>query len=75
MTTKKPPQLETQLKELDNVIQSLEQGELTLEKSLENFEQGVKLIKNCQTILTKAEQKVQVLLNEETLAPYEDEAE
>ena len=56
---------ESQLQQLENIVQDLEGGELTLEESLTQFEKGVKLTKTCQTILDRAEQKVSVLTNGE----------
>ena len=56
---------ESQLEQLENIVQGLEDGELTLEESLTQFEEGVKLTKKCQNILDKAEQKVSILTNGE----------
>ena len=42
----------------------MEEGELSLEDSMTAFEKGIKLTRECQTALQKAEQKVQILLNE-----------
>ena len=42
----------------------MEEGELSLEESLQAFEKGIKLTRECQTALKKAEQKVKVLINE-----------
>ena len=42
----------------------MEAGELSLEESLHAFEKGIKLTRECQTALKQAEQKVQVLINE-----------
>ena len=42
----------------------MEEGELSLEDSMKAFEKGIKLTRECQTALQKAEQKVQKLLNE-----------
>lgn len=52
---------EAQLSSLEQIVQSLEDGELTLEQSLTQFEKGVKLTRECQSILDTAEQKVSVL--------------
>jgi len=70
--------LESSLKEINDLIEKMEQGDLTLEQALGHFEQGITLIKNCQTILREAEQKVQILIqnsnsNEEELKPYASE--
>ena len=42
----------------------MEDGELSLEDSLEAFEKGIKLTRECQSALRQAEQKVQVLMDE-----------
>ncbi len=65
---------EQSLQTLEQLVESMESGELSLEKSLEAFEQGIKLTKECQLALKQAEQRVQVLLNqdgEETLQPFQ----
>ena len=51
--------------ELEQVVEQLEGGDLSLDKSLQQFEQGIKLSRECQTALSDAEQKVQVLMNAE----------
>lgn len=61
--TKKPSiDLEKSMQELEQVVEQLEGGDLTLDKSLQQFEKGVKLSRDCQAALTNAEQKVQVLM-------------
>ena len=55
---------EEALQELERLISSMEEGELSLEESMKAFEKGIKLTRECQTALQKAEQKVQILLNE-----------
>ncbi len=69
------PNLEDALSEITQLIDKMEHNELSLEQSLGNFERGITLIKHCQKILTDAEQKVQVLIqnnNQEQLVPYGD---
>jgi len=53
---------EQSLRSLEEIVRKMEQGELTLENSLEAFEEGVRLTRNCQTALQKAEQKVNILV-------------
>lgn len=53
---------EQSLRSLEEIVRKMEQGELTLEDSLEAFEEGVRLTRNCQTALQKAEQKVNILV-------------
>lgn len=75
MKTKKQPTLEESLSEVSAVIDKMEHGELTLEQSLEHFERGIGLIKHSQKVLAEAEQKVQILLqnnDREELLPYEN---
>ena len=55
MSNSKPKTFESSLEELERIVRELEQGELTLEKSLELFEQGVKLSRECQERLNQAE--------------------
>ena len=55
---------EEALEELERLVSSMEEGEISLEDSMKAFEKGIKLTRECQTALQKAEQKVQILLNE-----------
>jgi exodeoxyribonuclease VII small subunit len=66
MTTKKQAKFnfEVALEELEELVSSMEDGRLSLEESLQAFEKGIKLTRECQNALKNAEQKVQILLNE-----------
>jgi exodeoxyribonuclease VII small subunit len=55
---------EASLKELEKIVEQLEAGDLPLERSLELFEQGVKLSRDCQKRLDEAERKVELLLKD-----------
>lgn len=69
---------EENLSELETIVAQLESNQLSLEDALKAFEKGVKLSQDCQSVLTQAEQKVQVLLetNEgERLEPFDPESE
>ena len=55
---------EQSLAELEQLVQQMEAGDMSLEQSLKAFEKGVKLTRECQKALTEAEQKVQILLEE-----------
>jgi len=61
MSNSKPKTFESSLEELERIVRELEQGELTLEKSLELFEQGVKLSRECQERLNQAERRIEML--------------
>ncbi len=56
---------EDKLSELDSLVKQLESNQLSLEDALKAFEKGIKLSNDCQTVLTQAEQKVQVLLEDQ----------
>ena len=66
MASKQQPEFnfEEALEELERLVSSMEEGELSLEDSMTAFEKGIKLTRECQKALQKAEQKVQILLNE-----------
>jgi exodeoxyribonuclease VII small subunit len=53
---------EGQLASLERIVRELERGELPLEQSLELFEQGVRLSRECQERLNEAERRIEVLL-------------
>lgn len=55
---------EKALQELEDLVEKMESGNLSLEESLKYFERGVTLTRNCQQALTEAEQKVQILMTQ-----------
>jgi exodeoxyribonuclease VII small subunit len=57
----KPLHFEKSITELEELVNQLEKGELSLEDSLKQFEQGINLARQCQTILQQAEQKIEQL--------------
>jgi exodeoxyribonuclease VII small subunit len=66
---------EQSLKQLEQIVQKMESGELGLEQSLEQFEQGIQLAKSCQTALSKAELRVNQLIEKNGLKqsmPFEE---
>lgn len=67
---------EKSLSELEKIVKDLENGGLNLEAALKNFENGVSLVRKCQTALSDAEQRVEILTRQsgsDNLEPYEDE--
>ena len=69
---------EENLSELENIVAQLESNQLSLEDALKAFEKGVKLSQDCQSVLTQAEQKVQILLEKhdgERLETFDPESE
>lgn len=76
MPTKKKATFEENLIQLEEIVRELEQGDVPLEKALEQFQTGIALSKECQAILTTAEEsltKMMTKTNEEV--PFEQEKE
>ena len=63
--SQKTPDFETALAELEALVEKMEQGDLSLDESLKQFERGVQLTRSCQQALKEAEQKVQILLEKD----------
>ena len=55
---------EASLEKLEKLVERMEDGQLSLEDSLKVFEQGIALTRECQQALSEAEQKVQLLLEQ-----------
>jgi exodeoxyribonuclease VII small subunit len=58
----KPLDFEAAMRDLEQIVERLEHGDLPLEESLAAFERGVMLTRSCQAALKVAEQKVEILL-------------
>lgn len=72
------PNFESAMKELEQIVDSMENDKLTLDESLQKFERGVELSRICQQNLKKAEQKVEQLVKkhgELVIEPFNDEQE
>jgi exodeoxyribonuclease VII small subunit len=70
---------EAALEELEQVVERLESGDLSLEDSLAAFEKGVGLVKFCNEKLTEVEKKVELLVKDKEgklqLKPFDLSAE
>lgn len=70
---------ESALTELEQVVDRLESGELSLEEALEAFEKGVGLVKYCNQKLNEVEKKVEILIKDKEgklqLQSFEEAAE
>ena len=53
------------LLDLENIISKMESGELSLEDSLKNFEEGVKIHRKCHSALMDAEQRINILTEQD----------
>lgn len=60
----KSKSFEASLEALEQIVRELEDGDLPLEKSLELFEQGIRLSRECQERLSQAERRIEVLLRD-----------
>lgn len=56
---------EEAIKELTAIVNKIEQGEIALQDSLDQYEKGMALIKHCRTILQKAEKRIDKLTKQE----------
>ena len=63
-TDKVTEDFEKQLDALEEIVSKMEQGELTLEDSIKEFEQGMKLANQCQKTLSDAELRVKALMSD-----------
>ncbi|MDT3294543.1 exodeoxyribonuclease VII small subunit [Shewanella sp. SP2S2-6] len=77
---KKPENLsfEESLGELERIVTDLEQGDISLDDALKQFERGINLVRNSQAKLEQAQQKVAILLKQDEnapLSPYAVEGE
>lgn len=63
---------EEQIEELESIIKELEAGKLNLDESVEKFEEGMKISKECSKMLESAERKITILLNKDGNVEEED---
>lgn len=70
---------ESALKRLEEIVRKLESGDLSLDSTLELFEEGIKLSRFCHAKLGQAERRVEILLKDESgqtrAVPFETENE
>lgn len=68
---------EKAMEELEEIVNKLEEGGLSLEDSLDKFSRGIKLIKYCNEKLSETEEKIEVLIKEDDelqrIVPFEEE--
>ena len=70
-----PKTFEASLEALEQIVNELERGDLPLDRSLELFEKGIGLSRQCQERLSQAERRIEVLLRDNqgrtVVAPFE----
>ncbi len=64
---------EESIKELTNIVGKIEQGQIPLQDSLEQYEKGMALIKQCRTILEKAEKRIEKISEQELKSQEKNE--
>ena len=69
-SSSEPLHYESAMAELESIVSQLESGQLQLEQSLAAYQRGAELLKQCQQSLADAEQKISILTDANTLAPY-----
>ena len=63
---------EESMKKLEAIVTELENGNLNLDESVKRFEEGMKIAKQCNTILENAEKKITILLEKDGELKEED---
>lgn len=61
---KEEKSFEEMIEELDNIANSLEKDDLTLDESVKKFEEGMKISKQCSDILDNAEKRIKILIDD-----------
>ena len=56
---------EDNMENLEKIVTELEKGELNLDDSISKFEEGIKISKQCNTILEDSEKKITILLEKD----------
>ena len=73
------PKFEKDLEKLEEIVEALEAGGLSLDDSLKRFEEGIKLARRCEKALTEAERKIEILTKnaqgEIVAEPFDEEGE
>ena len=54
-------QFEKALEDLEKIVEAMESGELTLDQALKKYEEGVGLVRACQSKLTETEKRIEIL--------------
>ena len=66
---------EDSIRELTNIVGKIEQGQIPLQDSIEQYEKGMTLIKHCREILLKAEKRIEKISQTEDKEQKDEEVE
>jgi len=61
----KPESFEQSMARLEEIVATLEQGDLSLDESLRRYEEGIRVLRQCEAFLKNAEQRVKILLEDQ----------
>ena len=64
---------EENMQRLEIIVRKMEQGDVPLEESLELFQEGTALVRNCTELLNQAQLQVNLVLNGSDGAPVEED--
>ena len=73
MSAVKAEKFEMSLKKLEDIVHKLEEGDLSLEDSIKSFEEGMKLVKTCETRLNEVQKKIEILMKDKDGSRVEKE--
>ena len=59
------PSFEDSLQQLNEAVRRLESGDLALEEALQAFEEGIRHSRDCNRLLQKAEERIEIILKNE----------
>ena len=65
----KPPSFESAVSELESIVQEMENSQLPLDQALAAYQRGTVLLRQCQEVLSKAEQSIRILETTDMEAP------
>jgi len=61
ISEKNSPTLEVAMQRISEIVASMEEGNLPLEKLIDSYEEGVSLVKSCQEKLDAAEKRIRII--------------
>ena len=64
---------EASMARLEQIVRSMERGDVALEESLKLFQEGTELVRNCQKLLDEAEQQVKMIMTAADGSPVEED--
>lgn len=71
--TKKCPTFEENMIRLEQIVRTMERGEVPLEESLKLFQEGTELVKRCGKLLDEAEMQIKIITAGDDGAPVEED--